>query len=93
MSIFSKIIRASRTRPARVSASTYQNEHRLNVPSPSAIPSCPVLAYRETRLSEVSSAVIRSRVDRNRGSVGPANFTSGITSTDASSSLLPGYMT
>ncbi len=93
MSIFSKIVRASLSRPARVSASTYQNEHRLNVPSPSTMPSWPVIAYRETRLSEVSSALIRSSVDRNRGSVGPANFTSGMTSSDASSSLLPGCMT
>ena len=52
-----------------------------------------LIAYRETRLSEVSSAPIRSSVDRNLGSVGPANFTSGITSNEASSSLLPGYMT
>jgi hypothetical protein len=34
------------SRPARVSASTYQNEQRLKVPSPPAIPSCPVMAYR-----------------------------------------------
>lgn len=30
---------------------------------------------------------------QDRGSVGPANFTSGITSTDASSNLLPGCIT
>jgi hypothetical protein len=65
----------------------------LKVPSPSAIPSWPVIAYRETRLSEVSSAPIRSSVDKKRGSVGPANFSSGITRTEASSSLLPGRMT
>jgi hypothetical protein len=81
------------TRPARVSASTYQNEHKLNVPSPPASPSWPVSAYRDTRLSEVSSALIRSRVDKNRGSVGPANLTSGMTSTEASSRRLPGCIT
>jgi hypothetical protein len=93
VSIFSNTYRASLTRPARVSASTYQNEHRVNVPSPPASPSCPVGAYRDTRLSEVSSAPIRSSVDRNRGSVGPANLTSGMTRTEASSSRLPGCMT
>ena len=87
------MVRASLTRPARVNASTYQNEQRLNVPSVPASPSCPVMAYRYTRLSEVSSRVMRSNVDRNRGSVGPANFTSGITSSEASNSWLPGYMT
>jgi hypothetical protein len=98
VSIFSKTIRASLTRPAWVSASTYQNEHRLKVPSPPTMPSIPTpsgpaVAYRYTRLSEASSEPIRSRVDRKRGSVGPANFTSGMTSTEASSSWLPGCIT
>jgi hypothetical protein len=93
VSIFSKTPLASCARPARVRASTYQNEQRLKVPSPSAMPSWPVMAYRLTRLSETSSSLILSRVDRKRGSVGPANLILGITSSDASSRWLPGCMT
>src|SRR6266851_242005 len=41
VSIFSKMYRPSASRPARVSASTYQNEHMLNVPSLPCSPSTP----------------------------------------------------
>jgi hypothetical protein len=57
------------------------------------MPSWPVMAYRLTRLSQTSSSLIFSSVDRKRGSVGPANLILGITSSDASSRSLPGCMT
>src|SRR6266536_2556845 len=74
VSIFSKIVRASLSRPARVSASTYQNEQRLNVRSSPASPSWPVIAYRCTGLSDASCSPIRSRVRRKRGSRRPGKL-------------------
>ena len=56
MNIFSSAIRASGSRPARVRASTYQNEHIENVPSSPSSPSS--ASYRNTSVSTTSSSVL-----------------------------------
>src|SRR6266487_2045879 len=84
--IFSKVSAASSSRPARASASAYQNVHSENVRSSPRNPSgdAPGL-YRFTRLSETSVESIASSVESHIGSDGETKPCSGISSSDESS--------
>ncbi len=62
----------------------------MNVPSSPATPSGDSSeSYRSTRLSLTRRSSIVCNVERNRGSTADPNFTSGISSTPASSAEPP----